>query len=255
MGVNDLCVKVGSKLSSVAVAECQRHAFIGDGSWSQRGWPLVYKDYPPLNDKTPLGRVLLIGGIHGDEYSAVSVPFKWMMILDKYHSGLFHWRFLPVANPDGLLRKRSVRTNERGVDLNRNFATPDWKANALKYWNQRVKKDPRRYPGKAAESEAETRWLARHIAEFKPDVIVSVHAPYGILDYDGPKSPPRRLGYLNLRLLGVYPGSLGNYAGVHLNIPVVTIELPHAGIMPPPEQISQIWVDLVRWLRRHLEKS
>ena len=33
-----------------------------------------------------LGRVLLIGGIHGDEYSSVTIVFKWLSILDRHHS-------------------------------------------------------------------------------------------------------------------------------------------------------------------------
>ena len=48
--------------------------------------------------------------------------------------------------------------------------------------------------------------------------------------------------------MGTYPGSLGNYAGVYLGVPVVTLELPHAGIMPSRNQISRLWTDLVRWL-------
>lgn len=70
--------------------------------------------------------MLLFGGIHGDEYSSVTIVFKWLSILDRYHSGLFHWRVVPLLNPDGLLRGRSQRMNHRGVDLNRNFPTPDW---------------------------------------------------------------------------------------------------------------------------------
>ncbi len=63
---------------------------------------------------------------------------------------------------------------------------------------------------------------------WKPDVIVSIHAPYGVLDYDGPSTPPERLGRLFLDRVGIYPGSLGNYGGVHRGVPVVTIELPSA---------------------------
>lgn len=29
-------------------------------------------------------------------------------------------------------------------------------------------------------------------------------------------------------LMGTYPGSLGNYAGIYLGVPVITLELPHA---------------------------
>jgi len=93
------------------------------------------------------------------------------------------------------------------------------------------------------------------VKEFKPDVIVAVHAPYGVLDFDGPPRPPKRLGQLYLNLLGAYPGSLGNYAGVEQNIPVITIELKHAGIMPSRNEISHIWVDMVRWLRKNTPRK
>ena len=52
--------------------------------------------------------------------------------------------------------------------------------------------------------------------------------------------------------MGVYPGSPGQYAGIHLGIPVITLELPHAGIMPTGRQIGGMWTSLVRWLSRHL---
>jgi protein MpaA len=104
-------------------------------------------------------------------------------------------------------------------------------------------------------SEPESRWLAEEIERFRPDAIVSVHAPHGVVDFDGPPKGPERLGHLHLNLLGTYPGSLGNYAGVQMNIPVVTIELPSAGIMPTWEQIRHIWTDLVRWLIVSLPKE
>ncbi len=79
-----------------------------------------------------------------------------------------------------------------------------------------------------------------------------VHAPYSLVDYDAPNrsNAPRRIGNLRKNLMGTYPGSLGNYAGIHLGIPVITLELPHAGIMPTKKQISWLWTDLMRWLIR-----
>ena len=81
-----------------------------------------------------------------------------------------------------------------------------------------------------------------------------VHAPYSLVDYDAPNrsNAPRRIGNLRKNLMGTYPGSLGNYAGIHLGIPVITLELPHAGIMPTKKQISWLWTDLVRWLIRNV---
>ena len=81
-------------------------------------------------------------------------------------------------------------------------------------------------------------------------MIVAVHAPISVVDFDGPSTPPGQLGPLFLKQMGTYPGSLGRYAGVHMNRPVVTIELPSAGIMPTPAQQNKIWTDLVAWLQR-----
>jgi len=251
----EFCKPISDKLSSVGMKECQRRNLSPSSGASVNGLPILIKEYAPLPSRKPLGRVMLLGGIHGDEYSSVTITFKWMETLDRYHSGLFHWKVFPLVNPDGLLRKKSQRMNENGVDLNRNFPTPDWKKESSDYWVRRTRRNPRRYPGPEALSEPETRWLAQEIDNFQPDVIISVHAPHGILDFDGPHQAPRRLGNLHLHLLGTYPGSLGNYAGVVKQIPVVTIELPSAGIMPSPYEISRIWTDLVKWLRHKLPQN
>ena len=64
-------------------------------------------------------------------------------------------------------------------------------------------------------------------------------------------SPSFNIG-IQLDYLGTYPGSLGNYAGVQYQIPVITIELPYAGIMPTKDEINSIWRDLVKWLRKNI---
>jgi len=246
-----LCEEIGNKLGSVSVEECLDQNLI-HSALSTANRSLAFKDYAPLPEREPLGRVLVIGGIHGDEFSSVSVIIKWMKILDEFHSGLFHWRFVPTANPDGLLNHKSQRQNLNGVDLNRNFPTADWEGHAHSYWEEHAKKNPRRDPGPAQASEPETQWLVKQIEEFDPDVIVSMHAPYHLVDYDGPPSGPDVLGTLHLHKLGVYPGSLGNYAGIDKQTPIVTVELASAGIMPAKKEIDSMWRDLVRWLRVQL---
>ncbi len=247
--VRSVCERVANRLASVAVSDCAGPGYALTGASSVNGTPLFAKVYPPLPTRAPQARILLIGGIHGDELTSVSIVFKWMRILNKHHSGLFHWELVPALNPDGLLRKKSLRLNANGVDLNRNFPTPDWAQRAINdYWITRTHKNPRRYPGQTPLSEPESRWLAEEIERFRPHAIVAVHAPYGVVDFDGPPEGPQRLGHLHLNLLGTYPGSLGNYAGTQKNIPVVTIELPYAGIMPSDQQVRRIWTDLVRWL-------
>ncbi len=248
----EACRAIGSRLGSVSIEDCSGSRLALSGGLSVEGEPILMAEFPPLAGRAPRGRVLLFGGIHGDELSSVSIVFKWMEILERYHSGLFHWRVVPALNPDGLLRARAQRVNARGVDLNRNFPSPRWDEESIDYWVRRTARNPRRYPGPRALSEPESRWLARQVASFRPDVIVAVHAPLQVLDFDGPPDPPQRLGPLWLSMLGTYPGSLGRWAGVHLGLPVVTIELPSAGILPGDAVRRRMWVDLVAWLETRL---
>jgi murein peptide amidase A len=249
------CELIGRRLASVDTEDCLNAGLRPSLTASVQGQPLLWRDY---RSEAPAGntrRILLIGGIHGDEFSSVSTAFQWMQRLADDRTQPFYWRVVPVLNPDGLLRFPATRTNARGVDLNRNFPTPEWAHTALPYWQNHTGGDPRRYPGPAAQSEPETRWLLRHIERFRPHAIVSVHAPYGVLDYDGPREPPQQLGFLKLHLLGTYPGSLGNYAGLYRGVPVITLELPHAGLMPAPAEAGRLWSDLLDYLERNLPEG
>ena len=253
ISVEQMCIKIGAKLGSVNKNNCMERNLGLSGARSVNGLPILVKEYPPLAARRPRARILLLGGIHGDEYSSVSIVFKWMQVLDRHHSGLFHWRIAPLVNPDGLLRRQSVRMNANGVDLNRNFPTADWRRESNDYWVRETGRDPRRFPGPSPLSEPESRWVAQEIERFRPHAIVSIHAPFGLLDFDGPPTtPPERLGQIFLSPLGTYPGSLGRFVGIDNRTPIITIELPYAGIMPTPEEISSIWTDLVRWLATHL---
>jgi murein peptide amidase A len=213
-----------------------------------------------LHELTPQAasaRVLVIGGIHGDELTSVAIVFRWIELLKQpaFDAARYHWRVIPVLNPDGLLAKPSTRVNARGVDLNRNFPTDNWSSEATRYWSISTRRDPRRFPGTAPGSEPESRWLYDEIKTFKPDVIISVHAPHAVLDFDGPPSrmkPPSRFGQLKLNRLGVYPGSLGNFGGLKEGIPVVTLELPHALDLPSEEELAHVWRDMQDWLKVNL---
>ena len=222
---------------------------------SVNGRHIMLHEFTPA--QRPTARILVIGGIHGDELTSVSIVFQWIERL-KQPSGeaaQYQWRVIPVLNPDGLLAKPPTRVNARGVDLNRNFPTDDWASDARRYWSVSTKRDPRRFPGTAPASEPESSWLHNEIKAFKPHVIISVHAPHSVLDFDGPPAgvkPPSRFGRLQLHRLGVYPGSLGNFGGLKEGIPVVTLELPHALDMPTAQELAQVWRDMQDWLKRNL---
>lgn len=253
--VDSWCTDLGNRLRSVSVDACRAQNFVAAPDRTSRGNPLVMRDIAAKDSPPAAGtkRVLVIGGIHGDELTSVSTVFRWLNWTGQSDAALYQWRMIPVANPDGLLAQPSTRVNTNGVDLNRNFQTPDWDKDAQAYWVQRTHSDPRRYPGKSAGSEIETRWLQEQIAEYRPDLIISVHAPYNLLDYDGPVPEPMRFGRLFLNRLGVYPGSMGNYSGLFKQIPVITIELPHATVMPTQRDQQAMWEDMLKWMKNNLK--
>ncbi|HUR40486.1 MAG TPA: M14 family murein peptide amidase A [Verrucomicrobiae bacterium] len=249
------CELIGNRLASIATKDCLDAGLRSSLTGTVEGQPILWRDIRSQRPQGNTQRILLLGGIHGDEFSSVSIVFQWMKQLANDRFQPFYWRIVPCLNPDGLLKVPETRTNASGVDLNRNFPTPDWNETALPYWERRTGRDPRRFPGRTPLSEPETRWLTRHIERFRPHAIVTVHAPYGILDYDGPQDPPQKLGFLRLRVLGAYPGSLGNYAGVYLGVPVITLELPHAGLIPNPAQSARLWGDMLAWLDENLPEG
>ncbi len=192
-----------------------------DGCDSVKGAPIFH--YDKIGTAKAPKRIFAKALIHGDEHLSGMVAKLWMERLEKIEPRNT-WRVVPVANPDGW--KAKTRTNANGVDLNRNFPTNNWSEEAIKYWKTRMKSDPRRNPGPESASEIETMCLLKHLDEFKPELLISIHTPLGVLDLDGPKmkSPPS-FKPLPWTSLGNFPGSLGRYMWADRKIPVLTIEL------------------------------
>jgi murein peptide amidase A len=253
----------------VTAADCRAAALKPTGARSVNGLPLLQrevhaneasalaattttiKNIAALPSTLPPLKVLVLGGIHGDEMSSVALVFRWIALAQAQPAGI-QWRFVPGLNPDGLLQTKPTRVNANKVDLNRNFPTPGWQHEAAEHWANRARKDPRRWPGHTAQSEPETRFVVQTMNQWKPDLIVSIHAPYAVLDFDGPVEAPHRLGKLFLDRVGIFPGSLGNYGGMHRSVPVVTLELPHANRIPPDGEVKQMWTDLLKWADQRL---
>jgi hypothetical protein len=256
------CKNMASHLPGVSQNLCLQANLVDTGARSVKGVPLLKRDVitPGDDPASPAKlKVMVVGGIHGDELSSSALALNWIKLTTQAPSnaisnspasfaGGIHWRFIPMLNPDGLTSQPAKRVNANGVDLNRNFPTPNWARDAKIYWEQKTKKDPRRWPGPEPLSEPESKFLHDEMASFKPNLIVSIHAPYGVLDFDGPTVPPSKLGRLYLDQVGIFPGSLGNYGGVHKGMPVVTIELPNAQRIPLDSENRQMWIDLLRWM-------
>jgi len=243
------CQELADQVSSVDADECMNGAFRDSGHQSVEGRPMVVRDMPASSGPA-MGRVLLLSATHGDEPSSIGTVFRWMDMMASDGTP-YEWHIVPTLNPDGALHQPATRVNANGVDLNRNLPTNGWATESRDYW-RRVGFEKRRFPGESAGSEPENQWLAEEIQEFQPNVIISLHAPYGVLDYDGSFPPPEKLGRLNLHRLGVYPGSLGNFASHMRGIPVITVELSDAREPPNTAELQRMWSDLNGWLDRYL---
>jgi len=187
---------------------------------SVRGVPLVLEVFGDGPE-----RILVFGGIHGDEASSAEVARRladWLRIEWR----LFEGRTVGVlaeANPDGLALGR--RTNANGVDLNRNFPARNWRAGS----GGRVRH------GVRAASEPETRAIMGAVELIRPDRVMSIHtARVGgcCNNYDGPAAQlAQRMAAHNrypVRASMGYPtpGSFGSWAGTDRRIPTITLELP-----------------------------
>ena len=111
---------------------------------------------------SPHRPVIAIGSIHGDESMGLEVVERLRNSPD-IPEGLNLW-IIPTVNPDGLAA--SVRGNARGVDLNRNFATDDWRF---------VGQGSEKYSGEAAASEVETKAVQQFVLEQQPLLVVWWH--------------------------------------------------------------------------------
>ena len=136
--------------------------------------------------------------------------------------------FIPCLNPDGM--QLGQRTNANGVDLNRNFPTKNWGEN---HGDNATCDDAETayYGGTSGGSEIETQFLIDTIREFKPNKILTLHAPYKVVNYDGPAKELAEkistiINYPVEASIGYpTPGSFGTYAGVERQIPTITLEL------------------------------
>jgi protein MpaA len=206
------------------------------GGQSVLGRPIVYAEF---GDPNAENTTLIFSMVHGDEITPLYLGLQLANLLKERQSQLINTRVViaPLVNPDGFFALPKTRVNAHGVDVNRNFATHDWKARALMLWKTKYRSDPRRFPGKEPSSEPETLFQEEMIRKVHPQKILSVHSPLNFLDYDGPGTidlPHFSSQYVqecvklkkSLKAIsgGFFPGSLGNYAG-HRGIPTVTAEL------------------------------
>jgi protein MpaA len=231
------------------------------GGKSFQGRPLVFAEF---GDMDAVNTTLVFSTVHGDEITPLYVGIQLAQWLREREGQLTRTRVIvaPLVNPDGFFSTPRTRMNARGVDVNRNFATRDWTKLALENWKKRYKSDPRRFPGKEARSEPETKFQEDLIRRVRPQKILAIHSPLNMMDYDGPsnvtlssfpseytKVCERLKKRLNAISSGFFPGSLGNYAGRELGIPTLTLELPSAD----PKQAERYWKKFSQGIRTMIQ--
>ena len=178
--------------------------------------------FQPFNNLT----VLIIGVFHGDEPQGKYLIEKYLsQKIYPQKEGNNNLIFIPCLNPDGM--QNNIRTNANGVDLNRNFPTKNWGQDGSD-----AGENPKDYyGGKAPASEIETQFVIDIIGKYKPKIILTLHAPYKIVNYDGPAQDIAQkisdiISYPVEPSIGYpTPGSFGTYCGVERNIPTITLEL------------------------------
>lgn len=194
--------------------------------------------------------ILIIGVVHGDEpqgeyliksYLEKSLSSKAMISKRERNTVPL---FIPCLNPDGMHLK--TRTNANGVDLNRNFPTKNW-ADGIK---EGFTKGSPYYGGKAPASEIETQFLIDTIVQYSPKLVLTLHTPYKIVNYDGPAADIAQkisdiIKYPVEKSIGYpTPGSFGTYCGVERNIPTITLEMdekiPVTELVQPVHKIFDI---------------
>jgi predicted deacylase len=170
-----------------------------------------------------LPKMVLVGGVHGDEPEGARLVEDFILEAEKKQSAFKACVLaIPRYNPDGL--HKNERTNGNGVDLNRNFPSQDWSAQV---------RAPRYFPGTHAESESETQGLVHLLKVSKPFLVVHCHTYQPQICYTGKASEKwakilaKDFGHPVTEDIGYpTPGSLGQYCLLDLKVPCVCIELP-----------------------------
>lgn len=192
------------------------------GAWEEVGVSVKGRPIEAIRVGTGVPRVLVIGGIHGDEREAHPSISRLVERLGAGQAaGAATWRVVRDLNPDGSALAR--RPNSNQVDLNRNFPSRNYV--------RRERHGPRPL------SEPETNALYNLVMSERPSLIVVFHSSgYGpFVNYDGPGGEAARAfadgasrtdarWRLVPEMSYATPGSLGSYFGVDEGIPVLTIE-------------------------------
>lgn len=190
--------------------------------------------------------LLVFAAIHGEE---PETTYALSRALRQFAEPPPHCAVVLTANPDGVVR--GTRGNARGVDLNRNFPTRDWRPSPVTHRSTlEDASDVLLSPGNEPASEPEVQALLALIAELRPRAVVALHAPLACIDDAHDSALGRRLaertGMPLVRDVGYpTPGSFGTWGTEH-GVPVVTYEFPLAATEVLMRDHVPVLVDLLQ---------
>ena len=143
-----------------------------------------------------LNSTLILCGVHGDEITPVKFCFDTMNELKK-HPELVQNRQVIIAQSSHLahfLKNGKLALTLAGSTSTAIFPQRLEQKCPEALWRVHYAKDPRRFPGNYAMSEQKLQLAQVNIINrYRPDKIISVHAPLTLLDYDGRLSQPQRI--------------------------------------------------------------
>jgi hypothetical protein len=98
------CAQIGHALPRVSVSNCQAQMLAPGGGRSIKGMSLLVRRIPAqAGGKGKPVRILLLGGIHGDEPTSSAVIFRWMAKMQAPAVRQVNWSIAPLpARPDHL---------------------------------------------------------------------------------------------------------------------------------------------------------
>ena len=210
---------------------CRATSVIG---YSVKGRPIVAYYYGSGSTT-----ILFTGGMHGSEPSGYSTMMGWINHLDTNAHKIPAGRqvvVVPNTNPDGIAT--GSRYNANNVNIDRNFATANWKSDINTASGLVVGGG-----GSAPMSEPETRALANLTSQLRPRAEISFHAQ-GRLIGANQFADSEAIGNIYASTVGYttmynnaeeimgyeLTGEYEIWMGEKLGLPAILIELPsHSG--------------------------
>ena len=195
--------------------------------------------------ETARADAVVLASIHGDEAETTVVVSEALRCLPR---GDLQAAVILCANPDGTLR--GTRGNGRGVDLNRNFPTSNWKPDPVCYKSRaNDARDIALSPGAKPASEPETRALLSLLERLKPRAVISLHAALACIDDAGGSPLGRQLAArcalpLITEIGYPTPGSMGTWASEQ-GLTLVTWELEAASLYDLKDRHVPILIDIM----------